>query len=99
MRTPRCRPSGSGVAEFVRRRTQIVNRLHVLLSHSLDGGAPASLTADYVAALLGRIRRTRTTRWALAADLVAEIRHLDKKIFAAEQRQSDALSDSELTLL
>ncbi|WP_103349810.1 IS110 family transposase [Amycolatopsis sp. CA-128772] len=88
--------------ELVRRRTQIINRLHVLLSHLLDGGAPGSLTADRAAALLGRIRRAqgaRATRRVLAVDLVAEIRHLDRKIATAEQRVSDALSDSEPTLL
>jgi len=88
--------------ELVRRRTQVVNRLHVLLSHLLDGGAPASLTADRAATLLGRIRRTRgarATRRALAVELVAEIRHLDKKITTAEQRVSDALSDTDPTLL
>jgi transposase len=88
--------------ELVRRRTQVINRLHVLLSHLLDGGAPASLTADRAAALLGRIRRARgarATRRALAVDLIAEIRHLDKKIATAEQRVTDAVSDKEPTLL
>ncbi|MGH3604096.1 MAG: IS110 family transposase, partial [Pseudonocardiaceae bacterium] len=88
--------------ELVRRRTQVVNRLHVILMHLLDGGAPASLTADRAAALLGRIRRARgarATRRALAVDLVAEIRHLDKKIATAERHVADAVSDTEPTLL
>lgn len=88
--------------ELVRRRTQIVNRLHVLLSHLLDGGAPTSLTADHAATLLSRIRRARgarATRRALAVELVAEIRHLDKKITTAEKHLSDALSQSEPSLL
>lgn len=88
--------------ELVRRRTQVINRLHVLLSHLLDGGAPASLTADHAARLLGRIRRARgaqATRRALAVELVADIRHLDKKITTAEKQISDALSESEPSLL
>jgi transposase len=83
--------------ELVRRRTQVINRLHVLLSHLLDGGAPASLTADRAAALLGRIRRARgvrATRRTLAVELVAEVRHLDKKITTADKQLSDALSCS-----
>ncbi|MET7995851.1 transposase [Amycolatopsis sp. NPDC005232] len=60
------------------------------------------MTADRAAALLGRIRRARgarVTRRALAVDLVADPRHLDKKIATVERRVSDALSDSEPALL
>ena len=67
--------------ELVRRRTQVINRLHVLLCQLLDGGAPASLTADHAATLLGRVRRlsgVRAIRRALAVELVAEVRRLDK---------------------
>lgn len=88
--------------ELVRRRTQVVNRLHVLLSHLVDGGAPAWLTADRAAALLSRVRGARgvrATRRALAVDLVAEVRHLDKKITAADNRLSDALAQFEPSLL
>jgi transposase len=88
--------------ELVRRRTQVINRLHVLLSHLLDGGAPTSLTADRAAVLLASVRRargTRATRRTLAVDLVAEVRHLDKKITTAEKRLSDALADTDPTLL
>ncbi|QRP42935.1 IS110 family transposase [Amycolatopsis sp. FDAARGOS 1241] len=88
--------------EPVRRRTQVINRLHVLLSHLLDGGAPASLTADRAAALLGRIRRARgarATRRTLAVDLVAEVRHLDKKIATADQRVADAVAETDPALL
>jgi transposase len=89
-------------AELVRRRTQVINRLHVLLSGLLDGGAPKWLTADHAAALLGRVRRARgarATRRALAVELVAEVRHLDKKIATADKQISDALSQSEPSLL
>ncbi|WP_083933473.1 IS110 family transposase [Sciscionella marina] len=88
--------------ELVRRRTQVVNRLHVLLSHLIDGGAPTWLTADRAAALLGRVRRAcgaRATRRTLAVDLVAEVRHLNKKISTAEVRVSNALDQLEPSLL
>ncbi|MET9019217.1 IS110 family transposase [Actinopolymorpha sp. NPDC004070] len=88
--------------ELVRHRTQVINRLHVLLCQLLDGGAPKFLTAGQAATLLGRVRRprgVRATRRALAVELVAEVRHLDKKITAAAGRLSDALEQVEPSLL
>jgi hypothetical protein len=42
--------------DIVRTRTQTVNRLHVLLTQLLPGGAPRQLTADTAAGLLRAVR-------------------------------------------
>ena len=72
--------------DVVHTRTQTVNRLHVLLTQLLPGGAPRQLDADTAARLLRTVRPRasgpRTLR-RLAAELVTEIRHLDRRIATA----------------
>ncbi|WP_346280328.1 IS110 family transposase [Pseudonocardia sp.] len=87
--------------DVVKTRTQTVNRLHVLLTQLLPGGAPRQLTADAAAQLLRPVRPRgigpRTLR-RLAADLVTEIRHLDRRITAANTEIADAVQASRSTL-
>ena len=87
--------------DLVRTRNQTVNRLHVLLSLLTPAGAATNLTADTAAALLRTVRPrellTRTHR-QVAADLVAEIRRLDRRITAAGKTIADAVADSATTL-
>jgi transposase len=87
--------------DIVRTRTQTVNRLHVLLTQLLPGGAPRQLTADTAAGLLRTVRPRaagpRTLR-RLAADLIAEIRHLDRRIAAITAEISTEVTASATTL-
>jgi hypothetical protein len=55
---------------------QTVNRLHVLLTRLIDGGAPTHLSAEDAARLLRRVRPATASQVvlrAVAVDLVAEI--------------------------
>ncbi len=87
--------------ELVRARTQTVNRLHGLLTQLVPADAPIGLTADTAADLLGRVRPRaplqRTLR-RLAADLVAEVRRLDRRISAAGDDVAEAVSQAGCTL-
>ena len=87
--------------DVVRTRTQTINRLHVLLTQLLPGGAPRQLNADTAARLLRTVRpRTpgpRTLR-RLAADLIAEVRHLDRRIATVTTEISAAVTASGSTL-
>ncbi len=87
--------------DLVRTRTQTVNRLHALLTQLLPAGAPRGLTAETAAELLGRVRPRaplqRTLR-RLAADLVAEVRRLDRRIAAAGDDVTAAVAEAGCTL-
>jgi transposase len=86
---------------LVKTRTQTVNRLHVLLTHLTPAGAACGLTADRAADILRQIRpredAAKTLR-SLAADLVAEIRALDRRIAKAATDIKAAIDTSGSTL-
>lgn len=87
--------------DLVKTRTQTVNRLHVLLTQLISGGAPRNLSADQAAQLLRTVRPRRSglqTLRRLAVDLVAEIRHLDRRIAAAARDISATLEATGSTL-
>jgi transposase len=87
--------------DLVRARTQTLNRLHVLLTDLLPGGAKRNLDADAAAALLRRLRPATAparTRRQLAADLTTDLRTLDRRIAAVEERLRDAVHQSATTL-
>ena len=87
--------------DVVKTRTQTVNRLHVLLTQLLPGGAPRQLTADTAAQLLPTVRPRSIgpqTLRRLAADLVAEVRHLDRRIATANTEITAAVQASGSTL-
>jgi transposase len=87
--------------DIVRTRTQTVNRLHVLLTQLLPGGAPRELSAETAAKLLATVRPrapgARTLR-RIAADLIAETRHLDRRIVAITREISEAVHAAGSTL-
>jgi transposase len=88
--------------DLVRQRTRTLNRLHVLLCDLLPGGAKRSLDADTAATLLRRLRPATTparTRRQLAVDLVADLRVLDRRITAVEERLRHAVIQSATTLI
>lgn len=72
--------------DLVKMRTQTINRLRVVLTQLVPAGAPRGLTADGAAQLLRSVRPRdvagKTLR-GLAADLIAELRQLDKRIAKA----------------
>jgi transposase len=87
--------------DLVRARTQTLNRLHVLLCDLLPRSAKRNLEANTAAALLRRLRPATApahTRRQLAVDLVADVRTLDRRIAAVEQRLKTAVSQSATTL-
>ncbi|MCH9735000.1 MAG: IS110 family transposase, partial [Actinomycetia bacterium] len=87
--------------DLVKTRTQTINRLHVVLTHLIPGGAPRALTADRAAGLLRGIRPRDTagkTLRGLAVDLVAEVRHLDRCITKAADDIEAAVTTSGTTL-
>jgi transposase len=83
--------------DLVRARTQTVNRLHALLTPLIPAGAPTGLTADTAAQLLSRVRPhaplQRTLR-RLAADLIAEVRRLDRRITPAGADVAAAITEA-----
>jgi transposase len=87
--------------DLVKTRTQTVNRLHVVLTNLIPAGADRDLTAERAAELLRGIRPRdaagRTLR-SLAADLVSEIRQLDRRIAKAAADIQTAVSASGTTL-
>jgi transposase len=87
--------------DLVKQRTQNVNRLHVLLTRVIAGGAPTNLTADDAARLLRGVRPAtsiQVTLRALAVDLVAETRRLDTRILAADKQITAAVTATGSTL-
>ena len=82
-------------------RTQTLNRLHGLLTQLIPAGAPTRLSADTAAQLL-RTVRPRTpmlaTLRALASDLIAEIRRLDRRITTTATEITAAVQASGSTL-
>ncbi len=87
--------------DLVKHRTQTVNRLHVLLVRLIPAGAPTNLSADVAAGLLRRVRPRnpiQATLRALAVELVAEIRHLDRRISTAGEQITTAVAATGSTL-
>jgi transposase len=69
-------------------RTQTLNRLHRLLLELLPGGAKKYLSADQAKALLATVRPRDVvgkTRRRLAAELIAELVNIDKRIKTANR--------------
>ncbi len=86
---------------MVKTRTQTVNRLHVLLTRLIPSGAPRDLDAAAAAQLLRPIRprdKGFQILRRLAAELVAEIRHLDRRIAAVNTQITEALHATGSTL-
>jgi transposase len=87
--------------DLVKTRTQTVNRLHVVLTRLVAAGAGRHLSADHAAELLRGVRprdaAAKTLR-ALAADLISEVRHLDRRIAKAGKDIDAAVTASGTTL-
>lgn len=87
--------------DLVKTRTQTVNRLHIVLTHLVSGGADRDLNAERAADLLRTIRprdaASKTLR-TLALDLVSELRQLDRRIDKAAHEIEIAIQASGTTL-
>lgn len=87
--------------DLVKTRTQTVNRLHVVLTNLVSGGAARELTADHAAELLRGVRARNTadkTLRALVVDLIGEVRQLDRRIAKAAGDIETAVIASGTTL-
>jgi transposase len=88
--------------DLVAMRTQTINRLHRLLVDLVPGGAGRNLTANRAAALLDQVTAIGTpavTRWQLAAELVDDVRNLDRRIAEVEARIKASVAQSGTTLV
>jgi transposase len=88
--------------DLVAARTQTINRLHRLLVDLVPGGARRNLTANRAAALLAAVTPAgapAVTRWQLATELVADVRHLEQRIAAVEKHIKAAVTKSNTSLV
>jgi transposase len=88
--------------DLVGMRTQTINRLHRLLVDLVPTGAGRNLTANRAAALLRQVTPIGTpmaTRRQLAADLIADVRDLDRRITEVEARITAAVAQSTTSLV
>jgi transposase len=88
--------------DLVAMRTQTVNRLHRLLVDLVPTGAGRNLTAKSAAALLRQASPTgpaASTRYQLAADLIGDVRDLDRRIASVEARIKLAVAQSKTSLV
>jgi transposase len=87
--------------DLVGRRTEVINRLHALLSELVPGAVPRHLSIEQAAALLRNARPStgpQRTRRILARDLVREARRLDAEVTTLSTR-IEAVAASQTTLL
>lgn len=87
--------------DLVRARTQTVNRLHAIMNMLILAGAPRHLDADTAAKFLRRVHpadQLSATRRMIAADLIAEIRRLDRRITILTQRVTIRTTSTGTTL-
>lgn len=87
--------------ELVRSRTQAINRLHAVMTGLVLAGASRGLSADAAAKLLRRVQAgddLTGARRMIAADLISEVRRLDKRITAMTDRISACVRATGTTL-
>ena len=88
--------------DLVSLRTQAACRLHAVLRELVAGGAPLRLSADRAAKLLRGVHPEALIgleRRQLAADLLSDVRRLDRDLAAIKSRIRDAVEASATTLV
>ncbi len=83
--------------DLVKERTRTLNRLHVLLRDLRAGGAPKNLSAEGAALALRGVRPRSAparTRRRLAADLLRDVRRLDRQLSELEARIREAVEEA-----
>jgi transposase len=97
-----CTCSPTAARTWSARGPRPLNRLHRLLVDLVPAGAARNLTANRAAALLRQVTATGTpaiVRHQLAGDLVADVRDLDRRITAVEERITAAVKQSKSSLV
>jgi transposase len=87
--------------DLIAARTRAVCRLHTTLCHLAEGHFPKRMTARQGAAIVARIRPAdpvSVERKALARDLLAEIRRLDRDLVELGERINTAVAASGSTV-
>jgi transposase len=87
--------------ELNQERRRTINRLHRLLRDLIQGGAPTDLSAADASALLAKTRPTDAPgmeRKAMARQLVADVRRLDRALDQNRKRCEQAVAASGTTL-
>jgi transposase len=87
--------------DLSRARNQAVCRLHAVLCELIPGGVPEEITAGQAAKLLGQISPSgpvAQARCELAAELLADIRHLDARRREARTKLAAAVKASGTSL-
>jgi transposase len=87
--------------DLSRARNQIACRLHAVLCELIPGGVPDEITAGHAARILSQIRPAgpvAEARGELAADLLADIRHLDAQRREARKKLAAAVKTSGTSL-
>jgi transposase len=88
--------------DLVAARTQTIDRLHRLLLDLVPGGARRNLSAKRAAVLLAAVTPAGApagTRWQLAAELVADARHLEQRIATVEARMKTTVAQANSSLV
>jgi len=88
--------------DLVSLRTQAACRLHAVLRDVVAGGAPLRLSADRAAKLLRSVHPdgwVGLERKQLAADLLSDVRRLDRELMAIKVRIRDAVHTTDTSLL
>ncbi len=87
--------------DLIAARTRAICRLHTTVTFLVEGHLPRRLRAERAAAILAGIRPTTAVgieRKALARDLLAEVRRLDRELAAHCDRIGDAVAASATTV-
>jgi transposase len=87
--------------DLARERVRLLNRLHVLLRDLVPGGAAPDLNADKAVTLLRSIRPLTVTdscRRDLARDLIADLRHLDRRLHTNQTQIRQVLGETHSTI-
>jgi transposase len=88
--------------DLISSRTQAACRLHAVLRELIAGGAPRRLSADQAAKVLRSVRPDSLVareRKVLAADLLADMRRLDRDLAAIKTRIATAVDSSGTALV
>lgn len=87
--------------DLIKERTRTLNRLHGLLRDLVPGGAPKTLSAHKAALLLGGVRPRvdpALTRRRLAADLISDVRRLDRGLSDLERHLREVVEKASTSL-
>ncbi len=88
--------------DLIKERTRTLNRLHGLLRGLVPGGAGKNLSADKAARVLRGVRPQSgpaRARRRLAADLIRDVRRLERQVRDLESRIREAVEEASTSLI